>query len=835
MPLFKSRKSTELHTSLDVHPETAAGELKSGNHKFPLQAVDVKGVVRGLLYSATITQKFRNDRDSRMEAVYTFPLPPKAAVHGFTLKIGDRVIQGEIKERGAARRQYAEAIASGHRAALLEEERSDIFTTTVGNIEVDDEIEITFELSGPLSCFKNTARLRLPLVVGEVYIPGRPLDGESVGDGTSVDTDQVPDASRITPPRLADGAPNPVALSLSFEVEPSGLELRDAVSTCHFARTKKYQDGRFQVSLLPGLERMDRAFVLEITYPENMLQTSLLWDPLDKAFALTVVPPIALDRQEYPRDVVILLDRSGSMQGWPMIAARRAAARIVESLNEADRFGIISYDDRQEHYNSKQGLCPADNFHKMRAAEYLAKTEARGGTEMLPALREGLSYFGTSGHRDPHVILITDGDVGNDSALIRNCQTGVRISTIGIGYAAREGVLNRMAETSGGLCSLIPNEADLEKELVEMHRKWGQPIWKGLSLRGQDENFRAPKFWDVWQDVPTTFFGKAELGEVTEVNGWFADRGQHTVEVAVVATDDPVVRRAWARSRLLDLEDLFLVNKATPKELIALSVSAQVLCRFTAFSAVDTTETVKTEQELERVVQPVEKTILERQRSAAPSSLGGSSPCDMEFADACYTSTARAFSLPEGAPGIPVQQAPSPALYESDFESDPFGSDDCYFEDLEPSPPPPPPSPPARKSGLLGRIVGHISRSKPAPSPRPTRSESEVHKEKKAELQTTFFAEIVKQLKDFFDRLQRQSSQFGRESDTYRETAITTIIDIVEALSSIARGGVLSSSEGLQLREIMVKLIDYKEALEMKSPSADEIRRELEKTVQSLE
>ena len=604
---------------VQMHPETAVGELKAGAHKFPLQAVDVRGTVRGLLYSATITQKFLNDRDSRMEAIYVFPLPPKAAVHNFELRIGDRVVEGEIKERGAARREYRAAIQAGHRAALMEEERSDIFTTTVGNIGPGEEVTIKFEISGPLSCFKNTARLRLPLVVGEVFIPGNQLSGKSVGDGIEMDTDEVPDASRISPPRLADGVPNPVALSVSFTVEKAGLQITDVASTCHFARTKRYKDGRHRVSLLPGVERLDRAFVLEVTYPENTLQTSLLVDREKKAFALTVVPPAARERTSHPRDVVILLDRSGSMSGWPMIAARRAAARIIDSLTQDDRFGIVAFDSRNVHFDFKNGLCHANSFYKMRAAEFLNKIDAEGGTNMLPALRDGMRYFSQADNRDPHIILVTDGDVGNDSSLIRSAQTGIRISTVGIGYAAREGLLNRMAEASGGLCTLIPNESELDQELAEMHRKWGQPVWKGLSLAGADEKFRSPKFWDVWQDVPTTFFGRLdELPEVTTVSGWFQGKGQYSQEIEALDTQDPVVFRAWARARLLDLEDLFLVNKAAPAELVKLSVEAQVLCRFTAFSAVDKSEKVDTEKTLDKVVQPVEQTIQRKSLSAKP-------------------------------------------------------------------------------------------------------------------------------------------------------------------------------------------------------------------------
>ena len=596
--------------TVKMHPETAVGELKAGTYAFPLQEVDVKGEVQGLLYSATLTQKFCNERDERMEAVYVFPLPPKAAVHGFKLKVGERLIEGEIKERGQARREYQAAVQQGHRAALMEEERSDIFTTTVGNIGPGEEVTISFEMSGPLSCFKNTARLRLPLVVGEVFIPGTLLDGGSVGDGTSPDTDEVPDASRLTPPRLAPGAPNPVSLSVHFTVHPAGLQLSQVISTCHFARTKKFDDGRVTVALLPGVERMDKAFVLEMVYPEDTLQTTLLVDEEHKVFALTVVPPAASEDLSHPRDVVILLDRSGSMNGWPMIAARRATERIIESLTEQDRFGIVAYDNSNQHFDFKGGLRPADPFYKMRAAEWLSKIEAHGGTMILPALEDGLSYFRLSDNRDPDIILITDGDVGNDSALIRRCQQGIRISTVGIGYAAREGLLNRMAEASGGLCSLIPNEADLDKDLADMHRKWGQPVWKGLTLRGADPEYRSPKFWDVWQDVPCTFFGKLDdPKKATEVRGWLKGRGEYVEALSPLVAAGPVVYRAWARSRLLDLEDLFLVGGATPRDLVDLSVDAQVLCRFTAFTAIDKASRVNTEQHLHKIVQPVEPTI----------------------------------------------------------------------------------------------------------------------------------------------------------------------------------------------------------------------------------
>lgn len=823
---------------VQMHPETAVGELIAGSYAFPLQAVEVDGTVRGLLYSAKVTQKFKNERAERLEAVYVFPLPPKAAVHGFKLKVGDRLIEGEIKERGAARREYQQAIREGHRAALMEEERSDIFTTTVGNIGPGEEVEIQFELSGPLSCFKNTSRLRLPLVVGEVYIPGRALEGDSVGEGTQADTDQVPDASRITPPRLPQGAANPVELKVSFTVEPAGLHLSNVASTCHFARIKKFEDGRFKVSLLPGVERMDRAFVLEVSYPEHTLQTSLLVDQANKAFALTVVPPTATERTTHPRDVVILLDRSGSMNGWPMIAARRAAARIVESLNQDDRFGIVAFDDKNMHFDIKNGLTHANNFYQMRAVEFLSKIEANGGTQVLPALRDGLSYFRQMDNRDPHIILITDGDVGNDSSLIRSCQTGVRISTVGIGYAAREGLLNRMAETSGGLCTLIPNESEIEKELAEMHRKWGQPVWKGLTLRGADHQFKSPKFWDVWQDVPTTFFGKLdELAEQTEVQGWFQGRGQYSEELRAIPTDDPVIYRSWARSRLLDLEDLFLVGKATPAELVQLSISAQVLCRFTAFSAVDKTERVDMDTRAVTIAQPVEQT-MERAKKRSPA-LRSSAP--MMRSQGVMASKPMLGGGGAGAapPPPPVASAPAGNYFSeafSDADDDLFGSAEPVGEavfDLA-----------CEAPGELGAELSCLfeepeaeldlfaSNSKALPS----------LSRKREEMAPTWTAKPAKDAQTTLAQRYRdllvgdQLLQAGEApSKKSLQHSLDIISEMIKALTATLRQDENAGQDTNAWREILSKLIDYQESLQdaLESGSVREARK-LRKELQSL-
>lgn len=591
------------------------GALMAGNASLPLTRMEVSGAITGLLHRTVVCQTFINDHDVPLEAVYTHPLPPKAAVHGFRLVIGNRVVEGQVQERLAARKAYAQAISRGHRAALMEEERSDIFTTTVGNIAPGEQVSISFELSGPLEFMESTACLRFPLVVPEVYVSGDALGGDDVGDGTAPDTDRVPDASRLTPPRLPHGAANPVNLKLCFQVDPAGLEVDSVDSLCHFARTRSRDNGCYEISLLPGMERLDRDFVVRLRLKENTLQTTLVHDDATGAYALTVVPPLGQGQNRLaPRDLVIVLDRSGSMEGWSMTAARRAAARIVDSLTPLDRFAVIAFDDILELLDPH--LVPADFRHQERAQLFLSKITARGGTEAAPAIERALQLLREETSSDRTVLFITDGDVANDSELLVRAASGVRVSTVGIGHNSRAGMLESMAKTSGGLCTIIPEESTLEESLHSLHLRLGRPHWMGLSISGVSTQEQAPRFWDVWEGVPTTFFGRATglAGEVS-VEGWLAASGRYSQKVAVRRRDDTVTYRSWARARLLDLDDLWTIGKADQRELIALSVEAQVLCRFTAFTAIDQSQTVQNAEAAKTVVQPVEPTL----RQAAPA------------------------------------------------------------------------------------------------------------------------------------------------------------------------------------------------------------------------
>lgn len=323
------------------------GCLSTQRGCLPLRAMDVRAKIAGLVSHLRLRQTFVNAMGEPLEATYIFPLPDRGAVTAFRMEVSGRVITGQLKERGEARRDYRQAIETGHRAAIAEEERPNVFSLRVGNLLPGEEAVIDLTLTGLLPFADGEATFRFPLVVAPRYIPGVALADACVGDGVALDTDAVPDASRITPPVLLPGFPNPVSLSLTVRLAAGGLPVTQLRSSLHALAEDPESGQARSITLRPG-ERLDRDFILRFRLAEAAIETSLLLDTdndqsEEGTFMLTIVPPSSAARQKRPRDVVFILDRSGSMQGWKMVAARRAVARMVDTLTERDRFAVYAF------------------------------------------------------------------------------------------------------------------------------------------------------------------------------------------------------------------------------------------------------------------------------------------------------------------------------------------------------------------------------------------------------------------------------------------------------------------------------------------------------------
>ena len=265
------------------------GALRTDRGNLPLDRIDLRADITGLISRIELTQDFVNTFDVPLEATYVFPLPDRGAVTGMRMTADGRVVEAELQERESARQVYDDAIAAGQRASIAEEERPDVFTMRVGNIVPGERVRIALTLVCPLSYDDGDATFRFPLVVAPRYIPGNPLGGNAVGDGYADDTDAVPDASRITPPVLLPGFPNPVRLTIDVGIDAGGLELTGVRSSLPAVSVG---DGRVRVQ--PG-ERANRDFVLRLRYGADDFNDSLLLVPDaegdEGTFLLTVLPP----------------------------------------------------------------------------------------------------------------------------------------------------------------------------------------------------------------------------------------------------------------------------------------------------------------------------------------------------------------------------------------------------------------------------------------------------------------------------------------------------------------------------------------------------------------
>ena len=721
------------------------GSLSTASGILPLQSMTLQGHIVGLLYQLKLTQRFYNPYNQPLEATYIFPLPGRAAVSSFVMQTESRRVIGRLEERGEARRQYQQAISQGKQAALAEEERSEVFTMTVGNIPPQQFVEVELELHGPLTFADGQAMFRFPLVVAPRYIPGIAYGGESVGRGVGHDTNAVPDASRISPPVLLPGYPNPVRLSVDIQVDTGGLIFGlPQVSVADLLCWN--EPAGFRMSLSPTANRLDRDLIVRFPLPSPQMQSSfqVADGPDGQYYVLNLIPDdLHQMGPQTPRQVVTLLDRSGSMQGWKMICARRAVGRLIDSLTDRDAFQVLNFDDRIEFLDPrKTGLRWASDRERYLAFEALGKVSERGGTEILPAIQAGVQML--QGHPDPYLVLITDGQVGNESEVLRWIQQhaqGIRIFTVGIDSSVNVSLLERIAQVSGGHFTLVNSEEQLDQEMIGLRRRINPPLLQQVSvqLAGAES---SPAQVDLFEGLAARQLGFVRgVGKEVEVVGYSRDGRAFRNRIPVTYCSGQTIEKIWARERVIELEHGFLAgwkqNVYQPAAIAQFALKHGVLCRFTAFVAVDEQSYVpgSLHQVTQAVSQPPEaqpasSRFMARKRATGSLSQPQSAPRPL----ASQAPMCDAFAAPPSPPaspapaglggaglfggaggsgaasgfGAPMSPSFSP---EADLElcldsADPFAGDDLLSDvcfEAAPCEPPAPPPPPARAQSIVFR------------------------------------------------------------------------------------------------------------------------------------
>ena len=460
--------------------------------------IDVDLTVSGPTIRARVTQLFRNPSKDWVEAVYAYPLPPGGAVDTLKMVIGDRVVVGEIKERQQARIIYEQAKRDGQKAALTEQERPNIFTNSVANIGPGETVLVQIEYQEPVHQTGNIFSLRVPMVVAPRYNPApiiQSVDFKPNGGGWGATaSDPVPDRDRITPPVLdpREHAPiNPTAITVRLQ---AGFALGEVKSHHHPVKTEKVSDGSQIIRLAEGVVPADRDFELTwVPAAEKAPSVGLFREHVgDAEYLLAYVTPPPVDnatQKPLPREVIFVIDNSGSMGGVSIVQAKASLLYALGRLQPGDRFNVIRFDDTMDVL-FPAGAVPADAPHIARATSFVSALQAAGGTEMLPAMRAALS---DSKREDAsyvrQVVFLTDGAIGNEEQMFETISAlrgRSRIFMVGIGSAPNTFLMTRAAELGRGAFTHIGSTEQVEERMRGLFSKLENPAVTGLTAKFSD-------------------------------------------------------------------------------------------------------------------------------------------------------------------------------------------------------------------------------------------------------------------------------------------------------------------------------------------------------------
>ena len=580
---------------------------KDGMIKAPTLKTDVHMRITGMIARVKVEQHFKNPTKDWMEGVYVFPLPEESAVDHLDMKVGTRVIEGQIKEKDEAKKTYEAAKQEGKKATLLEQERTNIFTTNVANIGPDEEITVAIEYQETLRYDQGQFRIRFPMVVAPRYIPGAPVASDFVGTGFSRNTDQVPDASRITPPVLhpSKGLINPVSIKIDLD---AGFALAKLESPYH--KTDMKQDGhRYAINLANGETPANRDFEL-VWKPEvgNAPQAAVFTQTKkDKTYALIMVMPPSKTSETktklLPREVIFVIDTSGSMEGMSIEQARESLALALSRLTPQDRFNVIQFNS----YTSKlfPNAVPVNGNTLQEAQRYARSLVATGGTEIAGALDAALTNSDNPAVIR-QVVFMTDGSVGNEDQLfdiIRKKLGDSRLFTIGIGSAPNSYFMTKAAEFGHGTFTYIGKVEEVNEKMSGLFRKLENPVLTNINV-----NLPGAIDGEMWpKQLPDLYAGEpvmlsAALNEVgsdmTIAGRSGAVKWQTKLSLAANKTESGV-SVLWARKKIGSLMDTAHNNpEEAKKAIIITALDHHLVSKYTSLVAIDVTPSRPTDAAL---------------------------------------------------------------------------------------------------------------------------------------------------------------------------------------------------------------------------------------------
>ena len=566
----------------------------------PLKHTDVKAQISGFLSRVTVTQEFENPFKEKIEAVYTFPLPQNAAVDDMTMLVGDRTVRGKILRREEAQAVYEAAKNNGQTASLLEQERPNIFTQSVANILPGEQIKITISYVETLKYEDGSYEFVFPMVLGPRYVPGDAAGAQ--GNGFAPDTDRVPDASRITPKPPPPGMRAGHDISIDVVLD-AGVPLDAINAKTHEVLLERPDIRRAHISLKDQETIPNKDFILRYDVAGQKISDALLTHSTGHSgfFTLILQPPERVTAEDVtPKELVFVLDTSGSMSGFPIEKAKETMKLALDNLYPYDTFNLITFSG-DEHILFPEPV-PATPENLAKAQAFLESRQGSGGTEMMKAIKASMDPSDKQDHVRI-VCFMTDGYVGNDMEIIGEVQKhpNARVFAFGIGGSVNRYLLDNMAKYGRGDVEYVGLNDDGSAAAKRFHERVRNPLLTDVSVdwNGMAVSDVYPKtIPDLFSAKPVILTGRyAGNGKgVIRLKGKMSGRDfVREIPVDFSSTEQhDVLATLWARSRVDDLmgQDMNGAQQGTMKDelkqaITQLGLDYRIMTQFTSFVAVE--------------------------------------------------------------------------------------------------------------------------------------------------------------------------------------------------------------------------------------------------------
>jgi Ca-activated chloride channel homolog len=602
-----AQANTEL-TRVEQLSELESGQLvfrQSQGHYLvsPMVDTNVEMEIVGLLARVKVSQTFANPTQYWQEGIYVFPLPETAAVDRLWMKIGEQIIEGEIHPKKQAKKIYQQAKSSGKRASLVEQQRPNMFTSSIANIAPDEQITVIIEYQQTVLQYKDEFSVRFPMVVAPRYIPGKTIvNTEEIsffnGSGWAVNTDQVPDASHLTPSMspFRDGdQQNKVGLSIHLT---AGFPLASINSPYHQIEEVSLNDDSRKISLIDTVPA-NRDFVLQWQATKSTNPNAALFKDHKNGqdYALVMLtPPKQSLKEAISRELVFVIDTSGSMDGTSIKQAKKALQYGLGKLKPQDTFNIIRFSDDVESVFKHARLATAENLDI--AHDFVDWLRAGGGTEMLPALSMALVGDKQS-QALRQVMFLTDGSIGNEDELFNEIKQNLgnsRLFTVGIGSAPNSHFMNRAAKYGRGTHSYIGSQAEVREKMQALFNKLAHPVLTDIKI-----DIAGNSGVEIWpQTIPDLYMGEPILlvmkaktlpTEIT-VKGGFGQQDWQQILTFNGGAQSQAVSVLWARQKIEGLMDNYRTQgqpDSVKQEITELAMEHHLVSKFTSLVAVDKT------------------------------------------------------------------------------------------------------------------------------------------------------------------------------------------------------------------------------------------------------